>query len=106
MPRIIYIEHDGTEHVVDAESGKSVMQTAVDNLVPGIIGDCGGCCSCATCHGYIDDIWLQKLPAAPADERLMLDGAVDIGPGSRLTCQVEVTEELDGMIVRLPKSQL
>ncbi len=106
MPRIVYIEHDGTEHVVEATVGTTVMQTAVDNLVPGIVGDCGGCCSCATCHGFVDVQWRERIPPASADEQLLLEGAVAVEPGSRLTCQIEVRADLDGMIVRLPKSQV
>jgi len=106
MPKITFIEHDGTSHTVEAETGRSVMQAAVDNLVPGIVADCGGACSCATCHGYIDPAWLARLPEARADERSMLEGLLECQYNSRLTCQIEVTAALDGMVVRLPASQL
>jgi 2Fe-2S ferredoxin len=106
MSKIVYIEHNGTEHVIEAENGKSVMQTAVDNLVPGIIGDCGGCCTCATCHGYVDPAYLSKLPAKSDDEEMMLEGALHTQPNSRLTCQIQVSGELDGLIIRLPESQI
>jgi 2Fe-2S ferredoxin len=106
MPRILYIRHDGTQHAVDAEVGKTVMQTAVDNMVPGIIGDCGGACSCATCHGYVDTGWLERLPPKNETEEAMLDGALRVESNSRLTCQITVTPELDGLVVRLPVSQI
>jgi len=105
MPRIVYIEHNGTEHVVEAEAGRSVMQAALDNLVPGIVGDCGGCCTCATCHAYVDDAWLDKLPPASESERMMLDGALDVKANSRLSCQLCIRPELDRIVVRLPESQ-
>ncbi len=105
MPKILYIEHNGKQHVVDAESGKSVMQNAVDNLIPGIVGDCGGACSCATCHGYIDPAWLDKVGSKSEGEEMMLDGALRVESNSRLTCQVLMKDELDGLVVRLPESQ-
>jgi 2Fe-2S ferredoxin len=106
MPKITYVEHNGTEHQVDAENGKSVMQTAVDNLVTGILGDCGGCCSCATCHGYVDKTWLAKLPPVSEGEAMMLEGAMNVKDNSRLTCQIVMTPELDGLVVHLPASQI
>jgi 2Fe-2S ferredoxin len=105
MTKIVFIEHNGTEHVIDAENGKSVMQTAVDNMVPGIVGDCGGCCSCATCHGYIDRAWLSKLHPKSDEENMMLEGALAVEDNSRLTCQLTVRPEMDGLVVRLPASQ-
>lgn len=105
MPRIHFIEHSGTERVIEAEPGKSVMQVATENMVPGILGDCGGSCSCATCHAYVDPAWAGKLPPQSEGESLMLEGAIDPQPTSRLTCQLIVTPELDGMVVRTPASQ-
>jgi 2Fe-2S ferredoxin len=105
MPKILFIEHNGTEHVVEADVGKSVMQVAVDNMVPGIVGDCGGCCTCATCHGYVDPAWEGKLSKPSEDETMMLDGALYVESNSRLTCQIIVKPELDGLVVRLPESQ-
>lgn len=105
MPKILYIQHNGKEHVVDAEVGKSVMQNAVENLVPGIVGDCGGACSCATCHGYVDAAWADKVGPKTETEEVMLDGAMHVKPNSRLTCQITMTAELDGLVVRLPESQ-
>ena len=106
MTKIRFIEHDGTEHVVEGEVGNSLMQTARDNLVPGIIGDCGGNCSCATCHGYVDPDWIGKLPPQSEEEAMMLDGAMHLENNSRLTCQIKVKPELDGLVVRLPISQV
>ncbi|MBV8063186.1 MAG: 2Fe-2S iron-sulfur cluster binding domain-containing protein [Nevskia sp.] len=105
MTRLVYIEHNGTEHVVEAQDGKSVMQNALDQLVPGIVGDCGGCCTCATCHGYVDPAWAERLPPKSEDENMMLEGALAVQPNSRLTCQIVVAPQLDGLVVRLPESQ-
>jgi 2Fe-2S ferredoxin len=105
MPKILYIEHDGKEHLVDAEVGKSVMQNAVENLVPGIVGDCGGACSCATCHGYVDPAWADRVDPKNEGEEAMLDGALRVEANSRLTCQITMKAELDGLVVRLPVSQ-
>lgn len=105
MPKILFIEHNGKEHLVAAEVGKSVMQTAIDNMVPGIVGDCGGACSCATCHGFVDPAWMPKLAKMSEEESGMLEGALNVESNSRLTCQIAVTEELDGIVVRLPASQ-
>jgi 2Fe-2S ferredoxin len=106
MVRIRFIQHDGAESVVEGEVGASVMQTARDNLVPGIIGDCGGNCSCATCHGYVDPAWIDKLEPPSENEVVMLDGAMHQEGNSRLTCQIKVTPELDGLVIRLPISQV
>ncbi|MBL6752300.1 MAG: (2Fe-2S)-binding protein [Nevskia sp.] len=105
MPKIIFIEHNGARHEVEAQTGQSVMQAAVGNLVPGIVGDCGGCCTCATCHGYVDDAWREAVGEPGEDERMMLEGALNVQPNSRLTCQIAVSEALDGLTVRLPASQ-
>ena len=103
MPKIIFIEPNGRQHVVEAAVGKPLMQVAVDNLLPGIAGDCGGCCSCATCHAYVDDAWADKLPPKQEDEVMMLEGVLDLKPNSRLTCQFEVKPELDGLVLHLPQ---
>jgi 2Fe-2S ferredoxin len=105
MPKIMFIEHNGTEHVVEAVVGRSLMQAAVDNMVPGIVADCGGSCSCATCHGFIGAQWLVDIPEPQADESSLLEGLLETQDNSRLTCQIEITPALDGLIVRLPKSQ-
>lgn len=106
MPVITFIEHKGKAHQVEAEVGNTLMQAAQFNLVPGILGDCGGNCSCATCHCYIDAPWADKVPQPNSDELLLIDGALDVQPESRLACQVSVTRALDGLVVRLPESQM
>jgi len=106
MPRITYIEHNGKEHALDIESGSSVMQGAIANNVRGIIGECGGACSCATCHVYVDPAWLDKLGAASAAEAALLEEVCDAQAGSRLSCQIQVTQELDGLVVRMPARQV
>jgi 2Fe-2S ferredoxin len=106
MPIIKFIEHNGTEHVVEADVGSSLMTAAVDNFVPGVLGDCGGSCACATCHGYIDNFWLGHLPPPDDDEHAMLPCALETLPNSRLLCQLQVTESLDGIVIRLPESQV
>lgn len=107
MPRITYIEHDGTAHTVQVPTGKSVMQGAVDNNVPGIDADCGGECACATCHVYIDPAWLDRigLPRAGSQEASMLSFAAVTQPDSRLSCQLQVSNALDGLVVRMPEGQ-
>jgi 2Fe-2S ferredoxin len=105
MPKIVFIEHNGEEHAVKADVGRSVMQAAVDNFVPGIVADCGGCCSCGTCHGFVDERWLPVIPPVQANEQSLLEGLLETQSNSRLTCQIEVTAGLDGLVVRLPKSQ-
>ncbi len=105
MPKVIYIEHNGTEHVIEAEIGKSIMQASIDQMLPGILGDCGGNCACATCHGYVDQPWLDKLPPASEDEKMMLEATLDMRPTSRLTCQIFMQPELDGIVVHLPEEQ-
>ncbi len=105
MPKITYIEHDGTEHSVDVASGLSVMEGAIKNSVPGIDADCGGACACATCHVYVDSAWVDKTGSREDMEETMLEFAVEVEDTSRLSCQIQVTDELDGLIVRLPQSQ-
>jgi len=106
MPKITFIEHNGAEHQVDAENGLSVMRAAIDNLVPGIDADCGGECSCATCHVYVDPSWMDKV-GQPADrEESMLDLNPERESTSRLSCQIPVTDELDGLVVRVPEFQM
>ena len=105
MPKITYIEHNGSEHVIEAEAGTSVMETAVKNMVPGIDADCGGACACATCHVYVDEAWLDKVGKPEAMEESMLDFAAEPKENSRLSCQINVTDALDGLVVRLPEFQ-
>ena len=107
MPKITYIDHGGKEHVVDVAEGLTVMEGARDNNVPGIDADCGGACACSTCHVYVDPAWADKLPAKDAMEEDMLDFAFEPDPArSRLTCQVKVTAELDGLVVQMPEKQI
>ncbi len=105
MATITYIEPDGTEYVVEVKNGLSVMEGAVKNNVPGIDADCGGACACATCHVYVDEAWTEKTGKPSAMEESMLDFAEDVKPTSRLSCQIKVSDELDGLIVRTPESQ-
>ena len=105
MVQITYVEHDGTEHVVDSHTGVSLMQAAIDNLVPGIDADCGGECSCATCHVMVNENWLEKVGPPGEMEESMLDLNPERQENSRLSCQVEVSEELDGLRVTMPEFQ-
>jgi 2Fe-2S ferredoxin len=105
MAKVTYIEFTGKDHVVEVKPGLTVMEGAVKNNVPGIDADCGGACACATCHVYVDPAWTDKTGAASAMEESMLDFAENVEPNSRLSCQIKVTEALDGLIVRMPESQ-
>ena len=105
MPQITYIEHDGTTHQVEAEVGSTVMETAIRNGITGIVAECGGACSCATCHVYVDEAWQAKTGEASPMEQDMLDFGYDVRPNSRLSCQIKVTEDLDGLVVRTPERQ-
>jgi 2Fe-2S ferredoxin len=105
MPKITYIEHGGKTHTVDAPVGTTVMENAIKNGVPGIVAECGGACSCATCHVHVDEAWKDKVgPPSPMEED-MLDFAFDVKPTSRLSCQIKVTDELDGLVVHTPAQQ-
>ncbi len=106
MPTITYIEHDGTEHVVEAENGSSVMRGAVDNGIPGIDADCGGECSCATCHVIVTNAWMEVVGRPNDTEESMLDLNPEREPNSRLSCQIVVSDALDGLIVNLPEFQM
>ncbi|ESQ90262.1 2Fe-2S iron-sulfur cluster-binding protein [Asticcacaulis benevestitus] len=105
MAKITYIEHDGKEHVIEVKPGQSVMEGAVKNNIPGIDADCGGACACATCHVYVDDAWADKTGKASVMEESMLDFANDLQPTSRLSCQIIVSDALDGLIIRMPENQ-
>ena len=104
MPRIVYIEPTGARVEVDVEEGYSVMEGAIMNGVEGIEAECGGACSCATCHCYVQGDWGDKLPKMDDIEDSMLDAAIERRPDSRLTCQIEVTEELDGLVLKVAPS--
>jgi len=105
MAKITYVEFNGTEHIVDVEPGLSVMEGAVRNGIPGIDADCGGACSCATCHVYVDPAWQERTGTRNDLEQAMLEFAENVEPNSRLSCQIKVTEALDGLVVRMPESQ-
>lgn len=105
MPKITFIEHDGTEHAVEAEAGSTVMEAAIRNMVPGIEAECGGACACATCHVYVDEAWAEKTGEPAPMEEDMLDFAFDVRPTSRLSCQIKLREDLDGLVVRVPEHQ-
>ena len=107
MPRVTYIEFDGAEHTVEVPVGTTLMRGAVDNNVPGIDADCGGECACATCHVYVEPEWLDKtgLPEAGSQEAAMLSFAAVAQPNSRLSCQIQMREELAGIVVRMPEGQ-
>jgi 2Fe-2S ferredoxin len=106
MAKITYIEPNGTRRTVDVANGVSVMQGAINNNVRGIIAECGGGCSCATCHVYLDDAWLEKAGKKSEGEGDMLEAVVDLKPSSRLSCQIEVSDALDGLIVHMPAKQV
>jgi 2Fe-2S ferredoxin len=106
MPQLTIIEFSGKEHRLEPAEGVSVMQAALDALVPGIMADCGGSCSCATCHCYVDEAWQSRLPQPEAAERDMLECALDPQGNSRLSCQIRVTPQTDGLVVHLPRSQV
>ena len=107
MPRITYIEHNGTFHEVDVRPGMTVMEGARDNGIPGIEADCGGACACSTCHVYVAPEWTDKLPPVDPMEQDMLDFAYKPDPErSRLTCQLKVSDALDGLVVNLPEKQI
>ena len=106
MPTVHFIDPQGAGHEVDAPTGKSLMQVALDNNVPGILGDCGGACSCATCHGYVDAAFLDRLPPRSETELFMLEGVPDLRENSRLCCQIRMQPELAGIRIQLPDEQV
>ena len=106
MPRIIYHGTDGTRREVEVERGSTVMEGAIDNDVAGIVAECGGACACATCHAYVADAWLSKLNPMEEMEDAMLDAAADRRENSRLTCQIEVTDELDGLEIFVANNEV
>lgn len=105
MPKITYIEHNGTKHVVDAETGISLMEAARMNDVPSIEGECGGSCACATCHVFINKEWLEVTGAASAGELELLEMLDERSSSSRLSCQIDITDAMDGLVVTLPETQ-
>ena len=105
MPNIKFIQPDGTEQIVDGQSGMTVMETAKKHMVEGIEAECGGACACATCHVYVDEAWREKVGGPSEMEEDMLDFAFDVRPTSRLSCQIKVTDALDGLVVQVPEKQ-
>ncbi len=105
MPTIKYIEFNGTEHEVDVMSGTTVMQAALDNMIEGIVGECGGSCVCSTCHCMVDPAWTHITGEVNSEENDLLDIVDEREETSRLSCQIKVTDEMDGLVVRLPESQ-
>lgn len=105
MPKINFVDSDGTNREVETKNGTSVMEAAVQNMIPGIDADCGGACACATCHVYVSNDWMRKLKAKDDMEDSMLDFAEDVQDNSRLSCQILMSDELDGITVTTPESQ-
>ncbi|MGC4024750.1 MAG: 2Fe-2S iron-sulfur cluster-binding protein [Mesorhizobium sp.] len=105
MTQISFIAFDGTKFDVEAENGSTVMENAIRNAVPGIEAECGGACACATCHVYVDEAWMPVVGEPEAMEEDMLDFAYDVRPNSRLSCQIRVRDELNGLVVRVPERQ-
>ena len=105
MPKITYIEHSGKLHTVEVPKELSVMEGALQNNIPGVDADCGGACACATCHIYVDEKWSDKLPKKADGEQDMLDMAFEPNKFSRLSCQITVADELDGLVVKMPSKQ-
>jgi 2Fe-2S ferredoxin len=105
MAHITYIGNDGQTYEVDAVNGSTVMENAIRNDVPGIVAECGGACACATCHVYVDEAWTDVVGRPEPMEEDMLDFASDVRPNSRLSCQIRVRDELDGLVVRVPERQ-
>jgi len=105
MTKIVYIEHSGKSHSINVQNGLTVMEGAIQNNIPGIDADCGGSMACATCHVYVKEEWFDKLPKKEDGEEDMLDMALEPNKFSRLSCQLTVTDELDGLIVQLPSKQ-
>ncbi|HWW47706.1 MAG TPA: 2Fe-2S iron-sulfur cluster-binding protein [Xanthobacteraceae bacterium] len=105
MVKINFVDHKGETRTVDVDAGATVMEAAIRNSIPGIEAECGGACACATCHVYVDDAWREKVGDPTPMEEDMLDFGYDIRPSSRLSCQIKVTEDLDGLVVITPERQ-
>ncbi len=106
MSKAIYIDKKNKQYVVDVENGTNLMQAAIDNLVPGVLGDCGGAAACATCHVFVDPEWADRAGRAADVELDLIDGLLDTTPTSRLSCQIIMNDELDGIVLHLPESQI
>ena len=105
MPKITYIEHNGKAHEIEVPNELSIMEGAIQNNIPGIDADCGGSCACATCHVYVDEMWFSKLSNKESAEEDMLDMAFEPNKFSRLGCQITISDDLDGMVVKMPSKQ-
>ena len=105
MPKVTYITQDGKHHEVEVENGYSVMEGAINNDIEGIVAECGGACACATCHSYVDEAWLDKMPPMDDMEDSMLDAAFERKNTSRLTCQIEMKDEYDGLIIHVADNE-
>ena len=105
MAKINFVDHSGETRSIDAEIGSTVMEAAIRNAIPGIEAECGGACACATCHVYVDEAWTEIVGAPSPMEEDMLDFGFDVKPNSRLSCQLKVTDQLDGLVVRTPERQ-
>jgi ferredoxin, 2Fe-2S len=105
MPKITYIDPSGTSRTAEGEAGATVMETAIRNNIPGIEAECGGACACATCHVYVDEAWREKTGEPSPMEEDMLDFGYDVRANSRLSCQIKISAELDGLVVRTPEKQ-
>jgi 2Fe-2S ferredoxin len=105
MASVTYVRHNGVEYKTEVQAGETVMYGAINNMVDGIIGECGGGLSCATCHCYVDDAWLSKVGEPSTAEADKLEGANERRPSSRLSCQITVTDALDGLVIHLPENQ-
>ena len=105
MAKIKYIEFNGNEHEIEVSNGLTVMEGAIKNKIPGIDAHCGGACACATCHVYVDNKWIEKLSPKDDSEEDMLDFAFEVKSNSRLSCQITVSDELDGLVVNMPEKQ-
>ena len=105
MPKVTFIEFDDTVHTVEAEPGSTLMEAALQGGVTSVVAECGGACSCATCHVYIDDAWVDRVGPKTDEEEDQLDTTFDVRPNSRLSCQIKITEALDGLVLRTPSYQ-
>jgi len=106
MPTITFVQPDGTEQVVEAKSGQTAMEAAIASNVSGIVAECGGACSCATCHVYVADDWTGPVGGPSEMEEDMLDFAFDVRASSRLSCQIRLTDEMDGLVLHVPEEQV
>jgi 2Fe-2S ferredoxin len=105
MPKVIFITPDGERHEVNVENGYTVMEAAINNNIEGIVAECGGACACATCHSYIDEAWIAKMPEMDDMEDSMLDAAYERKDSSRLTCQLEMNDDWDGLVVHVAENE-